>query len=201
MSSSNEKLFPKHIENNSIIRQLVDNEFFFAVQQKILTNSTVVYSKIDFNNEQELVRQAVSKWREIHPLLSCNVKFNEDRSEAHFVNLHRDYDFQNISFLSLTNQQDQLAEMSDEEERFVFRMLVQREANLPIDVTTDILWRLTFYKYKQSADAKGRFKYSMFLSVHHTISDLKNEFDNLFGKKKNKKTFFFLVLYQIIISF
>jgi hypothetical protein len=185
-----ESNFIEYDGESSCIRKLSGNEYWFAKhdkdEYKVLTNSTIVYSKLDFNTEQLVIQQAVDKWRKTHPLLNANITFNADRSEAHFVNLHRDYNYANISYLTLRNKDSQHIEMNSEEEDFVFKLLIQREASISIDTSSEILWRLVFFKYSNSPDANGRFKYSIFLSVHHTITDLKNQFDNFVGKIKLK---------------
>jgi hypothetical protein len=187
MSEKKELNYAQYDGESSYIRKLSGNEYWFAAhgkdEYKILTNSVIVNSKLDFNTEQAVVQQAVSKWRKTHPLLNVNVQFNEDKSEAHFVNLHREYNFENVFYLSLRKKEGQPIKMNDEEEDFIFKLLVQRESSMLIDVAIDVLWRLTFFKFRTCPDANGRFKYAIFLTVHHTITDLKNEFDNFLGKQ------------------
>ena len=122
----------------------------------------------------------VKKWQSIHPLLNVCVEFgDEEKTSAGFKIIDKENDLKNMLFLSLAGEKNELKEEDDE---FVWKMLVERESNIKFDITKDYMWRLTFFKFNNTKLESGNlFKYAINLTVQHVISDLKNQFDQVFG--------------------
>jgi hypothetical protein len=182
--TTNEKKFDKHAVKDLSNRQLAGNELYFSekggyVDYKELTNSLILHSKIDFNNDKSIVQRALLKWKAMHPLLNVKVEYKDEKT-ARFKAIEEEYKFENILFLSLGSNEQTKCDSSDDD--LVFRILVEREANVNIDVTAEILWRMVFYKFKNTVIEDGKFKYAIILTVKHTIADFKNLFDHLYGK-------------------
>jgi hypothetical protein len=174
---------------NGNLRHLAGNELYFSeiggnVEYKMLTNTLIIHSKIDFTKEKSVVYKALLEWRAMHPFLNTSVEYEDEaRTKAHFKRIEEKYNFENILFLSLSNEEKEFQENLDSsDDKFILKLLIEREANIQIDVTAGILWRFVFFKFQHTKTEDGRFKYAIIFSVKHTVSDLKNQFDNLYGE-------------------
>ncbi len=107
-------------------------------------NSLKVTSKIDFNARQDIVHQAIHRWKQMNPTLRCNIGVSGSQDggqKFHFKYMNEEGLKPNVFFLHLRNASESADNGSE-----VTKLLGFMEAFTAFDLTGDQAWRLIFLK-------------------------------------------------------
>ena len=108
------------------------------------TNNFKVTSRIDLNFRQTLVRRVIDKWKQLNPILRCQVKMASPEAEKlkyYFVSGEEGSFKPNMFFLHLRNPSE-----SGDNGSEVSKLLGFKEAYTAFDLTSEQAWRLIFLK-------------------------------------------------------
>ena len=158
-----------------LIRKLGQNEKIFHGQSDInrsyIYRSFIITSEVNLYENVDLVYKAIDEWKRIHPLLRCRVlsKTNPENNtkEGYFAYAtdEKIKSHANVNYLKYKSNSSKTCED-------IWKLLVEREATLPLDGENGLLWRLTFLEVKNlSKPGHSNFVYAVILAFDHAIMD------------------------------
>jgi hypothetical protein len=164
-------------DGKKLLRKLGQNERIFHGQNNInrsyIYRSLLVITKVNFNQNVNIVLKAIDEWKKIHPLLRCRVlnmpdPKNELLKEGYFsyASDQKVKGFDNIRFLHYKSNN------SSSNCEDIWKLLVEHETTMPLDGENGLLWRLKFFEIKNlSRSEKPLYLYAVILAFDHAIMD------------------------------
>jgi hypothetical protein len=164
------------------IRALGPKEVYniFNIDYDILIGTIKVSSRIDFNSSQDLVAQAINEWKRLNPALRWFAKIEKDHSTdenaVYFVEASAEKQkepLHNVEFLSYTSDSNDLKNI----DQHLIKLLSEKEVNMKFDLSSELMWRLKFFKLEQTqTGTNDLFKYCVLFSVHHSICEARYKY-------------------------
>lgn len=126
-------------------RDLGSTESFFWRENIVFTNTFIVNSQIDFNNQKDLVLKSVSKWKNENPILRCRISThsnrNDENSSEYFYEIADELLIRNnVLFLQFKNNSDK--DLQSE----ALKLMSQSESLGEFIGQNNLLWRLLFIR-------------------------------------------------------
>lgn len=146
-------------DNFKPIRKMGNLEIYFLNNQnrRLVTYCLKLKSKINLNDNQDLVLKAIKEWKKLHPFLRCKVTsiLNEQRNnKEHYFCYQDDDSNKNIKFISLEDKES-------------VKLIVEKEPHLEIDINNELMWRILICIVNDDIE-KGQY---LIFTIHHSIMD------------------------------
>jgi len=155
-----------------VLREIGHKENMLIHHNCYVKSCLIFSSKIELKTD--LILKAVREWKQLHPLLNASV-FKENEKSYFVIKTPNDEDkvLKNIKLLDFAETRLN---------NYIWKYLLQKEiCENKNDIHNENLWNMTFFKIEDSNGKASDFKYALFSSFSHGISDRRNIYLNLLG--------------------
>ncbi|CAF0715678.1 unnamed protein product [Brachionus calyciflorus] len=171
-------------------------------------NSMRIKSKINLFENIELVKNAIHKWKILHPFLQANIS-PKDNDKFYFEinsNNSANKNLENVNLFYLNLDYKNLSKAHEcEILNEISSLWIEKEFSNLITEKDTLLWRLTFLSIK-SDELNNEFTYEVVLFLNHTISEGRNssviffQLIDIISKLYNTENFSDLDKYKVFPS-
>jgi hypothetical protein len=210
INSSCSKLFST--QNYRVLRE-IDRFEMFNFNHRDISKAVRKYrikSKIDYNKEQALIKNAIVEIKKMYPFLNANKIDDKSTNKSYFViNTQNQETFlNNIEFLTIldSNYSNQYISTNENKYDAVSKLLIDRELVENVDYSNKPFWKMIFLKIGPITDS-NYYLYDVIITVHHSISEERSNYtvfmklldtiDMIYKKSYDSKK---LVEYKLIPS-
>lgn len=132
-----------------------------------------IKTKFDLYKNLFLVKNAIQKWKEMHPFL-CSRIYKDNNDVEYFVLNDTKNDIKNVQFLKFVSDfqyGNKIDKILDE----LNNLLLQKELSNLITEDDELLWRLIFLKIENS-QSNSENEFEVLFNVNHVISEARNSY-------------------------
>ncbi len=155
------------------IRKLGPSEIEFVQLDEFsrLTTVLLIQTQIDLEKKLNIVDRAIHEWKGRDFFLQSKVFHDEANNEYFLVpaleHKRSNYNYKFLNFGAESSSSSASVYSQDQ----ILNMLAIREAEIPFDIKSDLLWRILFLKMDGKHEQSGEFGYAIIISTHHVIME------------------------------
>jgi hypothetical protein len=156
-----------------ILREIGYKENMLIHHNSYVKTCLILSSKIEL--KADLVLKAVREWKKLHPLLNASV-LRENEKSYFVIKTNREEEADELKNIKLLEFDETI--LNDNLWKYLFQKEICENR---IDIYNENLWNITFFKIQDSEENRSDFKYAVFSTFSHGLTDRRNIYLNLLG--------------------